>query len=161
MLGFRVVNKSKEQEQHVLLPLLTCLSCLQSEEALASWDLESGAVQQQTIANALYALGESLTLEDLVRGINSLLTQQGLTKRQRSELARLCESAYDLKQQLLGNEELLRVREQELQRVAAEAVKLLSPAELRELSDNRDRQAIVDLESVYWQAVIAELKRLP
>lgn len=155
-----VLSLHQNQERHALLPLLTCLSCLKDQEPVSSWDLESMDLRQETIRQALFVLGAPITLEDLIRGIHVMLERDSsLSTRQKKELLGLCETAHDVKNQLLENETQIRTYEQELSSLASKAVALLDPRQLAELIANRDRDSVIELEDIYWREVIAALRR--
>ncbi|MBN2054391.1 hypothetical protein JW905_05690 [bacterium] len=141
---------------HAFLPMLSPTSAGPS-----SWQLEAPAILSDHINSQLASLGRPVTMDDLAQGLLALINNPEapkLSMRQRRHLAVLCKEAWQLKAQLLVNQEnILRLENQMLDDANA-ALQVLDRDQVDGLLATRDTSAVMAVEQGYWQDLITALE---
>lgn len=125
--------------------------------------LHSPGADERAIQARALAIGEVVTIEDLVRGVLALdsETPQGLpplSEAERAELRQLLARASEHRDALLAVEGQLGAAEDRLDAAARELAGQLSPDQRAWIQGNRDQISVQGVEEGYWKQAQEGLK---
>lgn len=123
-----------------------------------SFELENPQKVNQVIHRQLGLVGEVLTLEDIVRGVDQLHRNGKINKELTSKLQPKIRRAKELRGELLECQEQTDAAHKKMGSLAEKIVAQLTPKQRSGIISQRDRVAINGMEAPYWDALLRVLE---